>query len=42
MEDIFRKEKFYSVAEELSDLKFQLLQEPAAKALFSKRPVCPA
>jgi len=27
MEGIFRKEKFYSMSEELSDLKFQLLQK---------------
>lgn len=28
MESIFRREKFYNMAEELSDLKFQLLQKP--------------
>jgi len=37
MEGIFRKEKFYSMAEELSDLKFQLLQKSTAKERFTMR-----
>jgi hypothetical protein len=32
MEGIFRKEKFYSMSEELSDLKFQLLQKGSVPA----------
>lgn len=33
-EKIFRKNKFYSAAEVLSDLRFRILQEPVTRTRF--------